>query len=1316
MVLKSLIPQLSLRAQTRLWVAMIFSTLLSSGHVGWSQEPGDEVAAVPKSAVARPFPDILKEGTIDTTARLYLDDNGKPILVPSETMGSFIQKTRALQNENRMPDFVFDEAIVNIAVQDAQATLTGTFKVTLSKSHAGVVAIPLRFSSCQLFEPPQFTGGGESLLEVTSGATNGLNSGLGGGLASGVSGGLNSGLTSGVNGGVSSAVNGGLAGYQWYLKADASTVHTAVLKGGAVVPQRGERHELRLNLPFTKTEVEIRLPANAIDDVVSGNGEEIIERTTTNDAHVVLIRGSGGEMTLSWRESDARSRLSAVEAATQTRFEIDEPRQVWRGSTDVTLRWFGGDATDSIVFSLPAGAKWTQIPSSVSERYSVNSVSPEQTLAPENPPEGVEAVAAASSKRLTIRNLDPSLMQPIDVRLGWEWQPPTEVEETSGKPIQVPGVSIEGVSAHTGTTEFLIPVAFAPTWQEQAGTQLVQQTRPSDLFDRNQYLFRFSRQPLQLTANFRRPANVASIRPTYLVHVDNYKLQLTAWLDCTFDTAQPISIAMLPADWKIESAELVEMIAPHASGDPLSVTQQADGTAILSHLDPALLELKDQRRLRQVWRVIAYRPWDPQDANQLSIQVPRLHQSVADEIDVNFDHGTGILIVTSSENLLLKNVAPTTKGLLVDSLVPQWQPLLDGSDAKQPLVYRFQSRGELPIWSGTAEPLPQQLVLEQQASLNVGANSVRINQDYVLQIAHEPLNQLRIAIRQDALGFQDPQVTIDGIPVQMRLINELDTSVRTSVANSTSAIEVSLKNRMNQGTEPDRTTRELSATESAVTSPQSRPVEAPTNAQAGPPTNAQLSTTEASTNQAVSSPANQLATGEAIVEAASRSTSEANPWRILEPVSMAPLLGKVTVNVRTAIPWEAKGALQLTEIGVPLVQFILPRSTRMREQTWAVKSDRAIEVFESKSSKQLLDSNEENVITEPEPRLVAVALEARELDVGQAEVNLSARKLESLAYFPVRIGRSWMQTIVNGSERRDRYAAQIESSLPRISIRVPSNRNVKHVILDGKPVTQELTAVFTAEGTQYQIDLPNADNRAHQIEVWMISSESLSWLSPLDIDVPEIEGAQFYDRFYWQLAIPSIQHIGFASARMTPEWTWQWSGVWWNRESRMKQVDLERWVGATQQTDLPLSINSYVLSSFGGGRSFQIWVVSRFMLWLPIGLTSIVISILVISFRSLRHPALLLIGAGGIATAAMLAPDLAVLLGQTAIFSLILVCLVLVTQAAIETRVRKRSVFTVRPSHFSERSDHFSVARNVKVTTAPSSTRAHSSVIADGGK
>ena len=105
MVLKSLFLNSSLSAIAFWRVALTLSALLLVTHVGSAQEPDDELPETPKTNGLKALPDILKDGTVDTTARLYLDDNGKPVLVPSETMASFIQKTRALQAESRMPDF-----------------------------------------------------------------------------------------------------------------------------------------------------------------------------------------------------------------------------------------------------------------------------------------------------------------------------------------------------------------------------------------------------------------------------------------------------------------------------------------------------------------------------------------------------------------------------------------------------------------------------------------------------------------------------------------------------------------------------------------------------------------------------------------------------------------------------------------------------------------------------------------------------------------------------------------------------------------------------------------------------------------------------------------------------------------------------------------------------------------------------------------------------------------------------------------------------------------------------------------------------------
>jgi hypothetical protein len=1232
----------------------------------------EETPPPPKTSTINSLPNVLNEGTLDAKARLYLPDEfGSPVLLPSERLADYLEFKRKQKAQSspqgQLPTYVIEEVRVEANVQGAQAELTAKFDVALSDAEPPVASIPLRFDTCQLTEAPKLTGEGKSLIEV----------------------------------------RGAEVGYRWFIHGTPGSKHSAVLRGEAVVTREGERNELKISLPLARSSVVVKLPGKAIDDSVRGQGGEIVERVVKDDVIELQITGSGGELSVSWRESDARSRLSAVEATSSTRMQIDDPRQPWKVSTDVTLRWYGRDANDRVVLELPNGARWLQLPLSVAEQYSISYQSADNSASTDKPPVASisqpkedqdsigEQLQQLAPVKLTVRNLDPSRVQPLDLRLEWEWEPPQQLDEASDRPLDMPSLVIQGVDGHTGTVEFVLPASYAPSWKEKAGTQFVQQARLSDVFDRTQYIFRFSRQPIQLTANFRRESNMSIIRPMYLAHIDRNKLKLTAWLDCSFDASQPIAVSMQPGDWLIESAESVEMTAPNAAGEALNVQPQKDGTVLINNTDPTLLEYNEQRRLRQVWRVVAYRTWTADENNGVEFLLPQLQQSSSVYEQADYDHGSGVLIVTCSENLLLKWKENPGAALLVDSLVPQWQPLLSASSAKNPLVYRFQSRGVIPRWSGTAEPLPQQIALQQLATLDVSSSAIRVNQKFTLQIAHEPLTNLRLAVRQDALKFQEPHVMIDGVPVALRPINILNNAIEPASDNvSTSSATV------------------IPAAQSRPTSPvdlqTSQTPESGARDIAGANETAKTDTEERDATSSENSvfPKPELSSTSPSEEGSTAVSTKPEPlaWQLFEPVTIAPLRGAVEISIRTSLPWDSQTSEQLTKVQAPLVQLITPRVTRDQVQSWSLNANRDVEVLENEP-----ETNRPGSI-----RMMPIGTRPRELEVGQVEIPLNLRKLQSLAISPVRVGRTWLQTVVNGSERRDRYCVQIESINQRVAVRIPTGCELMFVTVDGAKVT-DLPGVFTDAGKQFQIDLPDNSRSTHEIEVWMSSSETLTWVTPLKIEIPEIEGAQFFDRRYWQLIVPSIQHLGIASTQLTPEWTWVWGGLYWERESGLSQSDLERWSGAMPQTELSGSVNSYVLSSFGSSRPFKVWVLSRFVLWLPVGLLAILSSVLLLSVRSLRHPAFMLVVAGLLLTAAMLAPDLAVLLGQAAVLSLGIVALMLVTQAAVETRVRRRSVFTVRPTTLSERSDHFSFAKNVKIASQ-SSTRAQASVIADGGK
>jgi hypothetical protein len=121
---------------------------------------------------------------------------------------------------------------------------------------------------------------------------------------------------------------------------------------------------------------------------------------------------------------------------------------------------------------------------------------------------------------------------------------------------------------------------------------------------------------------------------------------------------------------------------------------------------------------------------------------------------------------------------------------------------------------------------------------------------------------------------------------------------------------------------------------------------------------------------------------------------------------------------------------------------------------------------------------------------------------------------------------------------------------------------------------------------------------------------------------------------------------------------------------------------------------------------------------LPIGLAAIGAALAVSVWRALRHPVSVVLLAAAIAGFAAAWPDLAILVGQTSLLALAVVLLYALTQAAVESRVRRRSIFTTRPtSAMLETSDQHSLARigSHASSEVVATTRTQSPIVADSG-
>ncbi|MCA9133803.1 MAG: hypothetical protein KDA45_11640, partial [Planctomycetales bacterium] len=627
--------------------------------------------------------------------------------------------------------------------------------------------------------------------------------------------------------------------------------------------------------------------------------------------------------------------------------------------------------------------------------------------------------------------------------------------------------------------------------------------------------------------------------------------------------------------------------------------------------------------------------------NELYLQVPSIVRGGLNG-QPETDHGSGVLLVASDSDVLLQWQEAASTGLQRDSFSSEYQRYVVGERPRKPLAYRFQSGGSSPpAWAGMARMLPQQITLEQHVDLDVVASQLAIRQNFELQVANEPLSELRFAVRKDVADVQPPQVYVNGNLVS-------STPLETISESSLQALQ--------------------------------RPIVGPLPDTPTP-----------------NSPSNSG------VQADEAPTSDGATWQTYQLIGNHPqFLGATRLTILSNQLWKAGekssgGEEAGTTLSVPLAQLLLPGEARHLRQDWTLRTDLEVEAVHSAESGFSQDT-------------LVGGLRIRPLAEKQREIQLSLRPRRMLGMPPVRIGKSWLQTFVTGRTRRDRFVVQVETSSDELQLKLPEKANIREkkvmVSVDGfeQPYHYEPSTDIVT------IALPSSGRGEHVIEISYLLPDALTWVSKLTVAPPQILGAEQIEKFYWQLLTPSVQHLGWSPTELTAEWTWDWAGLWWKRDSLWDQRRLEAWIGTEVQESPPASANSYVMSGRGPDKAVNVWVLSRFVLWFPVGAFAIALSFTVLNFPPVRRPIFVFALAGVIAGLAMVWPDMAMLAGQTAVLSLGLVALVWVVQAAVDSRVRRRSVFTTRPSStFMERSDYYSGSRGAR-TPQPTVTHVGSSI------
>lgn len=1070
-----------------------------------------------------------KQGEIQGGQRFWIIKDGKPIL--SITAGELQELERKARESEDLPTVLAGGAI-SVEVGEHSGLVQARFSTESQTVFNSVRRFDLQLRNFHITEAPKFT--------VEQGDSNGVENQL---------------VTT-------------EDGYRWLHHSPAVGKHSVQLVGKCLVNQSSDRRALNLDLPMIGSLVEVHLPPNAVEERL--RAEDLLESKSTDEKGVHLkIRTRGGNFSLSWRLASAQAQFAAVEAKCNTLYEptdLLDPAQFWSATTTLTVRWFGSQATDKIQIALPAGAQWSQLPYSEPDRFRITSMMPQAAAASDTEP-AIEV--------LEIENLDSTEYPSIEnLKLQWRWLPRDLKVDRFSAQMTLPVPRLVGVDSHDGNIELVFPNAFQVNYHEGQGTRFVQQGRVANLVGRQQIQFQYKGSDASLQLTFRKEQFQPVIQPIYHVHVRENRIELSGWIKCTFDS-KASELGLIPGNWKLEedlSCKLLDATSPNSAETESLLTQRLeDGSFVFRSRDSDGDE--EDRQVEQTWRFIAWQEYDAQ-SGVVEFQLPQIDRgrSLGQKI---VDQGSGTLLVTSENFLLLQADESKLRGLLRGNFSNQLADYV-GSTTRQPLTYRFQRLGELPLWRGQSKPLQRHVDVSQMAEIEVGANRILTKQDFKLSITNRALSDVQVSIRSDA------------------------TPVRANVAGYV-----------------------LSLVPLSVAQP----------------------------------------------AAASSETS----WLNYRLEGLPELLGDAQLNIVTSIPLILPTAQNNSDesnnpvaVQVPLAKLVLADPYLTDTIRWSVDTNAPIDV---------------------KPVAANRSIDNRfELDSRESVIELEIKGRQQSNSVGVVTKGIWVQTLMNGTDRRDRFVARVSSPTKQISIQLPEQAQLDfRVAIDGRQLSSDL-APYDYSLHQAQISLP--DDQVHTVEVFYTLTEPLSWATSLEIVPAKVVDSTAHEKYFWQLVTPNIFHLGWCPQSLSAEWQWQWDTVSWKRSSDLEQTNLEQQFAAANLPRLPLGTNSYVMSGYDAFPTVNVWILSRFILWLPIGAMAILITTMALNIAAFRTPTSFVFLCAAIIAVALLWPDLSLLLGQTAIASIGLVMLIWITQAAVQTKVRRRSVFTTRPITNTEMSDH----------------------------
>ena len=502
-------------------------------------------------------------------------------------------------------------------------------------------------------------------------------------------------------------------GYVSWIRGTPEKEHTLIMDIGFPVVKLGGETALRLGMPPSITSeltLDVNVP-NAVGRIAENDTREIKTRNFATGTTQFFLNGMHGDFKLAWRPADspAPTTPTLLTATSTLLVRIDGPSIQTDARLNVSSS--GGDL-ESFSVRLPPGAKL--IPG-VHVGFELNSL----------PNQSAEEIAQRGEV-LNIK-LNQKTSDPVEIRLRTE-------QSRSGKAV-LKGVNLAGFEVLNAARQWgYVAVEVIGDWQVQWGK--LQDVRRIEKLPEFPALndpiasFEFFGQPFVLTALISPRTTRVRVEPEYVLAVGPQQVSLDARLKYNIRGASEFALVVNVPGWEDVEVETVEGV------DDKNVLREADQLTIPlmpPRTGPFELRFKARRTIAE---------------NTVKFLLPDPRATT---------HSTSTVVVLPDDNVELIPKPKEFIGLSPEHVLPRIDlPIRQ----QEPLVYRGEPGAT--EFSAEISVLPQTINTVAQTHLALESNNCQIEQKFVYQVEHEPVDYVNLLVPATFGELNSPEVSFDG--------------------------------------------------------------------------------------------------------------------------------------------------------------------------------------------------------------------------------------------------------------------------------------------------------------------------------------------------------------------------------------------------------------------------------------------------------------------------------------------------------------------------------------------------------------------------